>query len=160
MMEPRTPMRSRPMSLAPLFSAAAISALALACAATPDPRPLDISAAPESLRAGLDLYAAREFERAGAHFHEAAHTAIAIGNRDLAHRVLIAECTAWVRARQLEELDACAENLIRSQRRTRTADPRVNTLIAMGAIAGGRPAPSLRVPSAVRVVLRAAAETE
>ena len=160
MVEPTTPVRRRPVGLALLLSAAAIGALALACVATPDPRPLDISAAPESLRAGLDLYAAHEFARAGAQFHEAAHTASNTDNRDLTHRALIAECTAWLRARQLEKLCSCAENLSRSQRRIRSTDPRVNTLITMGAIAGGRPLPSLQTPSAVRIVLRAAAEEQ
>ena len=161
MNEPRTfpgttPEWRRAIGLALLIST--LGTLQLACATSQNSQPLDISGAPESLRAGLDLYSAHEYARAGALFREAAQTAQLSGDRDLAHRATIAECTAWVRARRLEELCSCTENLRESQRRTRSTDPRANTLIAMGAIAGGRPAPSLQTPRAVRAVLRGAAE--
>lgn len=137
---------------------AALSVVQLACVATPDPRPRNLKGAPESLRAGLDLYSAHEFARAGAQFHAAAEAAGAMGDRDLSHRATVAECTAWLRARRLQELGSCSARLADSQRRMRLTDTRVNALIAMGAIAAGRPVSSLRTVSAVRGVLLAAAE--
>ena len=129
------------------------------CATSPPgPRSVADAGVSESLRAGLDLYAASDFGRAGEQFREASRAARVIGDRDLTHRALIAECTSWLRARRLRELCSCAGYLEQSQRRLRRSDPRVNTLIALAAIAEGKPLPSLRTPSAVRVVLRDAAE--
>lgn len=158
MNEPRTQGWRRPAGRALSFTLFAVAAVQFACAAPPRPYPRNINTAPESLRAGLELYEAHEFDRAGAQFRSAGHSAREIGDRDLAHRALVAECTSWLRARNMPELRICAEGLQASQRRMRSSDPRVNTLIAMAAIAGGQPLPSLRTPSAVRVVLRGAAE--
>ena len=141
-------------------SLALAAVLQSACAAPPsrEPRRIPFAPATESLRAGLALYAADEFARAGEQFRDAASAARAIGDRDLAHRATIAECTSWLRARRMSELCGCAETLSDSQRRRRSSDPRVNTLISLAALAGGGPLPPVRTPSAVRVVLRSAAE--
>ena len=69
-----------------------------------------------------------------------------------------AECAAWLRARQLSELDSCGRRLEALHRRERRSDPGLNTLIAMGAVAGQRPLPPFRVPSAVHPIVRAAAQ--
>lgn len=152
----RRPSAGRLLVAALLMTGAA----ALACESPPSRGYGRVAWAPssESLRAGLELYAAQEFSRAGEEFRSAAQAARAEGDRDLAHRARIAECSAWVRARRPQELCSCAESLAASQRRLRTGDPRVNTLIALGAIAGGQPLPTLRTPSTVRQVLRGAAE--
>jgi hypothetical protein len=71
-----------------------------------------------------------------------------------------AECTAWLRARRLEDLDACAMRLEALQRRERRSDPGLNTLLAIGAIAGDRPLPPFRVPTAVHPIVRASARGE
>ena len=69
-----------------------------------------------------------------------------------------AECAAWLRARRLGELAGCTERLEALQRKGRRSDPGLNTLLAMGAVAGGRPLPPFRVPSAVHPILRASAK--
>ncbi|MBW2270545.1 MAG: hypothetical protein JRH16_18420, partial [Deltaproteobacteria bacterium] len=69
-----------------------------------------------------------------------------------------AECTAWLQARKLGELASCTERLEALHRRERRSDPGLNTLLAMGAVAGDRPIPPFRVPSAVHPILRAAAK--
>ncbi len=160
MSEPRT-IGSRWLGAGKAVVALAVVAmLQIACVAPPSgaPRRISIAPATEALRAGLDLYAASEFARAGEQFRDAAGAARAVGDRDLAHRATIAECTSWLRARRMRDLCSCAETLGDSQRRQRSADPRVNTLISLAALAGGGPLPGLRTPSAVRVVLRAVAE--
>ena len=43
-------------------------------------------------------------------------------------------------------------------RKEHRADPGLNTLLAMGAVAGGRPIPPFRVPAAVHPMVRAAAK--
>jgi hypothetical protein len=141
-------------------AAAALLLVPLLACAAPQRQPRTIRAVPltESLRAGLDLYAADEFGRAGAQFRAVSRAAGARSDRDLAHRSMIAECTSWLRARRMQEFCSCAGYLEESQRRMRTSDSRVNTLIALSALAEGKPLPSLRTPSAVRVVLRDAAE--
>ena len=71
---------------------------------------------------------------------------------------MTAACTAWLRARELAELADCTSQLEYLQRHSRRSDPGVNTLIAMGAIAGGRPLPPFRVPNAIQPLLQQAAQ--
>ena len=163
MNELETPRRRRPRGFALLFAVVAVvasGAIQIACVTPPNPDPRNIDTAPASLRAGLALYEEHEFARAGRQFHDAVETALRNGDRDLAHRATVAECTSWLRARQLREFCSCSKTLSVSQRRTRTTDPRVNTLIAMGAIAEGKSLPSLKTPRTVRSVLRFAVEEE
>jgi hypothetical protein len=136
----------------------AVSLATLACATTQAGRitgPL-----PPSVEAGLELYEQGEYERAGARFREAVAVAEARGDRELELRATTAECTAWLAARRLAELAECGERLERQARRERRSDPGVNTLVAMAAIAGERPLPSLRTPAEVRSVLRQAVREE
>ena len=56
------------------------------------------------------------------------------------------------------DLAACSERLETLQRKGRRSDPALNTLLAMGAVAGGRPLPPFRVPSAVHPIIRATAK--
>ncbi len=72
-------------------------------------------------------------------------------------RAMTGECTSWLRARRLGELAECTERLEALQRRQRRSDPGLNTLLAIGAIAGGRPLPPFKVPNAVHPIVRASA---
>lgn len=103
-----------------------------------------------SIDAGLELYESREFPIAAEYFQHAAFHASRLGDRELERNAVVSECLAWMRARSLGELSDCSRRLEALQRRMRRSDPAVNTLIAFGAIAGGRPLPPLRIPNAVR----------
>ncbi len=89
-------------------------------------------------------------------FADAAKQAAPVNARELERRATSAECVSWLRARELNALTECAGRLERLQRRARRADPGVNTLVAVGALAGGRPLPRLRIPNGVRPLLVAA----
>jgi hypothetical protein len=106
---------------------------------------------------GLDLYASGEFVLAARRFAIAGQQASAVGDRDLERRALTGQCLAWLRAHRLPELAHCSESLERAQRRLRRPDPGVNTLVALGAIAGGRPLPPLHLPRSVRPLILGAA---
>jgi len=139
---------------------AAVGALA-GCAGVPTPmrRPEAIEAqARANVAAGLDLYESGEFVLAARRFHAASNQASAIGERALEKKAVTGECTAWLRARSLEEFAECTARLERLQRRERRSEPGVNTLIALGAIAGQRPAPALRIPNTVEPLFRQAAK--
>jgi hypothetical protein len=79
------------------------------------------------------------------------------GQRELERQARAAECTAWLWARRIDRFASCTDRLEGLQRRARHSDPGVNTLIALGAIAGERPPPPLRIPRDVQPLLRAAA---
>jgi hypothetical protein len=141
-------------------AAAAATLAALAACQTPS-QPTD----PDQARlvmadvdAGLDLYASADYVLAAQRFREAAAGARRCGDLALERRSSTAECTAWLRARRLGELSACTQRLEALHRRERRSDPGLNTLLAMGAVAGGRPLPPFRVPSAVHPFVRAAAK--
>ena len=59
---------------------------------------------------------------------------------------------------RLGELAECSQRLERLQRRERRSEPGVNTLIALGAIAGQRPPPALRIPNTVEPLFRQTAK--
>ena len=132
---------------------------ALGCALPPqmgsDPGAHARAAALRSaLDAGLDLYGSGEFVLAARRFAYAADQAERLGDREIERRAVAGECTAWLRARKLAELSACSQRLEALQRRAPRADPGVNTLIALGAIAAERPLPPLRLPDAAKPLIR------
>lgn len=110
-----------------------------------------------NVAAGLDLYEAAEFAVAADRFHSAAAQARAARDRTLEKKAVTAECTARLRARALADLAECTSRLERLQRRARRSEPGVNTLVALGAIAGQRPLPTLRIPNTVQSLVQAAA---
>jgi hypothetical protein len=141
--------------------AAALAAATLsACAAAPPPASDAALELERAISAGLELYEAREFAVAAERFGEAARLADGHGAADTARAALTAECTAWLRARLLPEFAACTDALGALHRGASRPDPGLGTLLAMGAIAGERPAPPFRVPSEVAPILDAAAREE
>lgn len=137
-------------------TAALVAAVALAACATPS---ADAQRAAQAelrsrLDTGLALYADGEYAVAAPHFAHAARIAQQYGPRDLQARARAAECTAWLRAREVDLFAACSERLGVVQRKLRRSDPGRNTLVALGAVAGRRPLPDLRVPDNVRPLLQ------
>ena len=147
--------RRRRVAVATSLAAAAALCVLAGCATTGAPPTLGIDS---DLAAGLDLYAAGEFDVAARRFGAAAGAAARAGERELERQARAAECTAWLRARRIDRFSSCTDRLEDLQRRARRSDPGVNTLIALGAIAGERPPPRLRIPSDVQPLLRAAAQ--
>jgi len=147
-------------------AAAALLLLALlggalaACA--PGPRSAshraELARLQEDTAAALDLYRAREYELAARRFGDASLRAQGIGAFDLQRRAVVGECMAWLRAQRMPRFAECTARLESLQRRARRSEPGVNTLVALGAIAGGRPAPPLRVPHDVQPLVEAAAK--
>jgi hypothetical protein len=126
--------------------AALIAAVGVAagCATGPTSlsRPTPTAAqARANVTAGLDLYESGEFVLAARRFHLASTQASALHER-----------------RRLGELADCTARLEQLQRRERRSEPGVNTLIALGAIAGQRPLPALRIPNTVEPLFRQAAK--
>jgi hypothetical protein len=151
--------RPRRHRAATAAAVAALTALA-ACESTPPaPERADLArGVMREIRAGLDLYAAGDFALAAPRFHSASLGAR--GCRDVAmeRRATAAECAAWLLARSLPELSECGARLEDVLRRERRSDAAASTLVALGAIAGGRALPALRIPPDVQPLLRAAAE--
>jgi len=126
--------------------------------AVPASRPsLAAAQARANVRTGLGLYESAEYSLAARSFHAGAVRAHAAGDRVLEKKAVTAECTSWLRGRQLAELAECTQRLEDLQRRGRRSEPGVNTLIAFGAIAGQRPLPQLRIPNTVQSLVRQAA---
>jgi hypothetical protein len=140
--------------------AAAVATLApLAGCQTPAaPDPAQARLVQASVDAGLNLYEAGDYVLAARRFQEAAEGARRCGDLPMERKATTAECAAWLRARRLGELSSCSERLEGLQRKGRRSDPGLNTLLAMGAVAGGRPLPPFRVPSAVHPIVRATAK--
>ena len=150
--------RNRRVALA---TALATFALPVACAGNlPDGLPPDAAyrAARASIEAGLELYAAGESIMAARRFQDASYRANVYGDEELERTAVAAECMAWLRAQEVPKFAACTERLEFLQRESRRSDPGVNALIALGAVAGDRPLPPLRIPHAVAPIVRAAAE--
>ena len=131
------------------------------CAAPPPPTPapeprLD-GEAYRAARAALDLYAAREYALSARRFGVALRLAEDAGDDRLAREVLVGSCMSWLEVRQPEPLAACTARLAEVRRQETRRDPGLNTLIALGSIAGSRPLPPFAHPDGVRPVLRAAA---
>jgi hypothetical protein len=115
-------------------TAALVAAVALAACARPsaDAQREAQAELRSRLDTGLALYADGEYAVAAPHF----------------------ECAAWLRAREVDLFAACSERLAAVQRELRRSDPGRNTLVALGAVAGRRPLPDLRVPDNVRPLLQ------
>ena len=146
-------------------AAAAVAALLglSACNTTyPRVRPQqgDPQAVMQAVDSGLDFYTAGDYVLAARRFEEAARGARVCGDLTMERKATTAECTSWLRSRRLEDLDACALRLEALQRQERRSDPGLNTLLAMGAIAGDRPLPPFRVPAAVHPIMRASARAQ
>ena len=148
------------------LAAAALLAVfggALACetpSAAPRRGPSNAAAARSNLSAGLGLYESADYTMAARRFEEAGKWARAARDRTLEKQAVTAECTAWLRARELSEFTDCTSRLEYLQRHSRSSDPGVNTLIAMGAIAGNRPLPPFRLPAAIQPLMQQAAAQE
>ena len=128
------------------------------CATVRDP---DASrAARRSAEAAIDLYEAGEFVLAAERFAQAARRASSAREESLERKSVTGECLAWLHARRLPELAGCTRRLEALQRRARRPDPAVNTLVALGAVAGRRALPPLRIPPSVRPLVQAAAREE
>jgi hypothetical protein len=112
----------------------------------------------QEIRAGLDLYEARDFALAAPRFHAASQGARDCRDVPMERRTTAAECAAWLLARSLPQLAECSARLEDVLRRERRSDPAASALVALGAIAGGRELPALRIPPDVQPLVRAAAE--
>ncbi len=145
---------ARRARVAVVCAAAALLALA-GCATTATRAPL-----PPGVAAGLALHDAGDYALAARRFREAADEARRLRDLEIERRIRAAECTAWLHARSLREFDRCTLRLDTLRRQASRPDPGVNTLIALGAIAGARPLPPYRLPAEVRGTLRAAAGEE
>ncbi len=122
----------------------------LSPAGLPAPGPSELHTAIED---GIRLYDAGEYALAGGRFREASGLAESFGERELAFQAVTAACTSWLLARRLPEFDDCTETLAFLQRRTHRTTPGTNALVALGAYAGQRPVPPVRVPPEVRGVV-------
>jgi len=144
------------------IAVAALCGFALACASGRPPSPArapnPTAAARSNLSAGLALYESADYTLAARRFELAGKQARQARDQDLTKQAVTAACTAWLRARALPELADCTSQLEYLQRRSRSSDPGVNTLIAMGAIAGQRPLPPFRVPNSIQPLLQQAAK--
>jgi len=140
--------------------AAAVATLALlaACQMPAARDPAQAHRVRASVDAGLNLYEAGDYVLAAQRFEEAAQGARRGGDGLMERKSTTAECVAWLRARRLGELASCSERLEALQRKGRRSDPGLNTLLALGAVAGGRPLPPFRVPSAVHPIVHASAQ--
>ena len=140
--------------------AAAVATLApLVACQTPGPSDLEQARRVQAgIDAGLNLYEAGDYVLAARRFQEVAQGARFHRDLPMERKIRTAECTAWLRARRLGDLSACSERLETLQRKGRRSDPALNTLLALGAVAGGRPLPPFRVPSAVHPIVRATAK--
>jgi hypothetical protein len=145
-------------------TAAAVAApTALACETAPRHSPAQARAerareVMQEIRAGLDLHAARDFALAAPRFHAASQGARECRDVPMERRAIAAECAAWLLARSLPELAECSARLEDVLRRERRSDAAASALVALGAIAGERALPALRIPPDVQPLVRAAAE--
>ena len=145
-------------------AAVALTAAALlplvACQSPPPrtPDPAEARAVMENIRSGRVLYESGDFVLAANRFQDAASGARNCGDLSMERKATSAECTSWLRARRLADFSSCTARLESLHRRERRSDPGLNTLLAMGAVAGGRTLPPYRVPSAVHPMVRAAAK--
>ena len=151
-------LRRRRVAIAAVI--AALVPVFAACETTPPamPDPEEARRVRADVEGGLNLYDAGDFVLAAHRFRSAAEGAERCGSLSMERRATQAECTSWLRARRLGDFSDCTQRLETLHRREHRADPGLNTLLAMGAVAGGRPIPPFRVPAAVHPIVRAAAK--
>jgi hypothetical protein len=128
-------------------------ALALTACASPPPES-GPAAAERTLQIGLGLYDSGEYARAAERFRESGNLFRAARFRERWRDATAAECTAWLRAQYLRQLDDCSQRLGALLRRDRRSDPGANTLVALGAVAGGRAVNANRIPREIAPILR------
>ena len=152
--------RTRRPGAAIAAAVAALTALA-ACESAPVQRAPDRAAQAREvmreIRTGLDLYQAGDYALAAPRFRAASEGARRCRDAAMERRATAAECSAWLFARQLAELGACSARLENALRREGRSDGAASTLVALGAIAGHRPLPALRLPPDVQPLVAAAA---
>ena len=151
--------RHRPGAAAAVAVAAllAFSACATSGSRTPEQSRAAQRVVMEHVDAGLNLYESGDFVLAARRFESAGAGAKRCGDLSMERRAVTGACTSWLRARRLGELAECTARLEALQRRERRSDPGLNTLLAIGAIAGGRPLPPFKVPNAVHPIVRGSA---
>jgi hypothetical protein len=110
------------------------------------------------MAAGHRLYSVNEFGLAGRRFAEAADYAHSHRQLESEKRATVGECVSWLRARAIAEFDGCTLRLEELHERANHSQRGIGTLLALGAIAGDRPAPPFRIPEDVSRVLRKAAQ--
>lgn len=108
----------------------------------------------DAISDGVRLYESGEYAMAARRFETGADLAEQLHDLPLAWRATAAECTSWLLARDLRMFDGCGVRLEAVQSRNHEASSGTNALIALGAVAGGRPQPAVNIPGAVRTVLR------
>jgi hypothetical protein len=154
--------RARPGPLT--VGVALLAAAGLSACVAPGPRRVSSPspAVADETRVAIDdavrLYESQEYAMAARRFADGAALADRMGDPALEWRAVAAECTSWLLARMLDELDACGLRLDAVQRRTHETSSGTNALIALGAVAGGRAQPAVNVPRAVRSVVRPGSE--
>jgi hypothetical protein len=131
---------------------ASVALFLVACATVHDPGAS--RAARSRAEAALDLYEAGEYTLSAERFADAARRAAAAGEDTLERKSVAGECLAWLHARRLQELAECSKRLEKLQRTARRPDPALNTLVALGAVAGDRALPPLRIPTSVRPLIQ------
>ncbi len=139
----------------------ALLLLGTACAGArgPVPEP-DRSALDSELRSAQQLYESGNFSLAARRFESVARGADRIGDRELRIRATAAACWSWIADRDRDAVVRCTERLSVYEARQKRPDPRISTLLAMGAIAADQPLPRRALPNSVRPVLETASEAK
>lgn len=127
--------------------------LATGCSTTSATRGALRIALDQELQTGVARYEAGDFEGAAEAFERAELRARTLRLTPLACEAHVSQCTSWLRAREPGELATCTQRFESFEGRKCARDPDVQTLIAMGAIAGGQPMPELRLPDEVERIL-------
>jgi len=155
---PAVSLRGR-VRLWPLGTGVALALLGLTACVAPSGR--NVSPPPgagaetrDAISDGVRLYESGEYAMAARRFGTGASLAEGVGDLPLAWRATAAECTSWLLARDLRMFDGCSLRLEAIQARNHESSGGTNALIALGAVAGGRPQPAVNVPRAVRTVMR------
>jgi len=148
----------------PRAAAVALVLLGLTACVAPANRPVSPepgvgTEAHDAISDGVRLYEAGEYAMAARRFETGAGLAERLRDLPLAWRATAAECTSWLLARDLRMFDGCSVRLEVIQARNHESSGGTNALIALGAVAGGRPQPAVNVPRAVRTVMRPGQES-
>jgi hypothetical protein len=150
--------------LGPLAASVALALFGLTACVAPTGRPVapdpGVGAeARDAISDGVRLYESGEYAMAARRFATGADLAEQLHDLPLAWRATAAECTSWLLVRDLRMFDDCSVRLEAVQSRNHEASGGTNALIALGAVAGGRPQPAVNIPGAVRTVTRPGQES-